>query len=205
VPCAQNVGHVSRDRRRQAARDQALILVAVCRQSEAEAVHVDAAASSTTDEGQLTADRCAHTDDSAQNGALHPHFPALSFIVLLAPEAQEACEPPDLFSDERIRPARSESSIRHGAARCDGRSGIGARGAVRRLSPGKTREPMADRDLCGRTLGDFVLHEQTGEGGGGTVYRCFQRSLRRDAVVKVLREPKRGNEGAEERAAVTES
>ena len=58
---------------------------------------------------------------------------------------------------------------------------------------------MADRDLCGRTLGDFVLREQIGEGGGGTVYRCFQRSLRRDAVVKVLREPKRGNEGAKER------
>ena len=59
---------------------------------------------------------------------------------------------------------------------------------------------MADRDLCGRTLGDFVLREQIGEGGGGTVYRCFQRSLRRDAVVKVLHEPKRGNAGAKERS-----
>jgi WD40 repeat protein/serine/threonine protein kinase len=58
---------------------------------------------------------------------------------------------------------------------------------------------MADRDLCGRTLGEFILREQIGEGGGGTVYRCFQRSLQRDAVVKVLREPKRGNAGAKER------
>ncbi len=58
---------------------------------------------------------------------------------------------------------------------------------------------MADRDLCGRTLGEFVLLEQIGEGGGGTVYRCFQPSLQRHAVVKVLREPKRGNNGAKER------
>ena len=58
---------------------------------------------------------------------------------------------------------------------------------------------MADRDLCGRTLGEFVLREQIGRGGGGTVYRCFQPSLQRDAVVKVLREPKRGDNGAKER------
>jgi serine/threonine protein kinase/WD40 repeat protein len=58
---------------------------------------------------------------------------------------------------------------------------------------------MADRDLCGRTLGDFIVREQIGEGGGGTVYRCFQQSLQRDAVVKVLHEPKRGNSAAKER------
>src|SRR6185503_17112518 len=55
---------------------------------------------------------------------------------------------------------------------------------------------MADRDLCGRTLGDFVLREQIGEGGCGTVYRCTQRQLERDAVVKVLREPRRRNDDA---------
>jgi WD40 repeat protein/serine/threonine protein kinase len=58
---------------------------------------------------------------------------------------------------------------------------------------------MADRDLCGLTLGEFVLREQIGAGGGGTVYRCFQPSLNRDAVVKVLREPRRRNDGAPER------
>jgi WD40 repeat protein/serine/threonine protein kinase len=58
---------------------------------------------------------------------------------------------------------------------------------------------MADRDLCGQTLGDFVLREQIGVGGGGTVYRCFQPSLQRHAVIKVLRDPQQGNGGARER------
>ncbi len=52
-------------------------------------------------------------------------------------------------------------------------------------------EPMADSDLCGRTLGEFVLHARIGEGGSdGTddVYRGEQRVLKRDVVVRVLRQ-----------------
>ena len=41
-------------------------------------------------------------------------------------------------------------------------------------------------DLCGRTLGGYVLREQIGEGGCGAVYRCEQPPLKRDVVVKVL-------------------
>jgi WD40 repeat protein/serine/threonine protein kinase len=41
-------------------------------------------------------------------------------------------------------------------------------------------------DFSGRTLGDFVLREQIGEGGWGAVYRCEQPLLERDVVVKVL-------------------
>lgn len=62
----------------------------------------------------------------------------------------------------------------------------------------RTEEPMAD-DLCGRTLGEFVLGEKLAEGGCGTLYRCFQPLLKREAVVKVLREPRRGNQEAEAR------
>jgi WD40 repeat protein/serine/threonine protein kinase len=58
---------------------------------------------------------------------------------------------------------------------------------------------MADCDLRGRTLGEFVLRERIGGGGGGTVYRCFQPSLQRHAVVKVLRDPQQGKSGARER------
>ena len=46
---------------------------------------------------------------------------------------------------------------------------------------------MPDLDLSNRTLGEFVLRERIGVGGHGTVYRCEQRALGRDAVVKVLR------------------
>ncbi len=46
---------------------------------------------------------------------------------------------------------------------------------------------MAVRDeLCGRTLGEFVLRERIGEGAFGAVYRCEQPLLGREAVVKVL-------------------
>jgi serine/threonine protein kinase/WD40 repeat protein len=58
---------------------------------------------------------------------------------------------------------------------------------------------MADRDLSGRTLGEFVLREQIGEGGYGAVYRCDQPVLQRSAVIKVLRERRRGDEIAQER------
>jgi WD40 repeat protein/serine/threonine protein kinase len=58
---------------------------------------------------------------------------------------------------------------------------------------------MADRDLSGRTLGEFVLREQIGEGGYGAVYRCDQPVLQRSAVIKVLHERRRGDEVAQER------
>jgi WD40 repeat protein/serine/threonine protein kinase len=51
---------------------------------------------------------------------------------------------------------------------------------------------MADLDLSGRTLGEFVLRERIGAGGHGTVYRCERRAFGRDAVVKVLRPPRKG-------------
>ncbi|HEX7837582.1 MAG TPA: protein kinase [Kofleriaceae bacterium] len=47
---------------------------------------------------------------------------------------------------------------------------------------------MADRDLSGRTLGEFILREQIGEGGYGAVYRGEQPLLGRDVVIKVLHE-----------------
>src|SRR3954465_11061310 len=46
---------------------------------------------------------------------------------------------------------------------------------------------MPDLDLSNRMLGEFVLRERIGVGGHGAVYRCEQRALGRDAVVKVLR------------------
>jgi WD40 repeat protein/serine/threonine protein kinase len=57
---------------------------------------------------------------------------------------------------------------------------------------------MAD-ELCGRTLGEFVLGEKFAEGGCGDLYRCSQPSLKRDAVIKVLREARRGDDEAERR------
>jgi WD40 repeat protein/serine/threonine protein kinase len=57
---------------------------------------------------------------------------------------------------------------------------------------------MADLDLSRRKLGEFVLRERIGAGGYGTVYRCEQPKLGRDAVVKVLR-PRRRNDAAPER------
>ncbi|HEY6174197.1 MAG TPA: serine/threonine-protein kinase, partial [Kofleriaceae bacterium] len=60
-------------------------------------------------------------------------------------------------------------------------------------------ESMADLDLSGRRLGEFVLHEQIGAGGYGAVYRCEQPVLKRDAVVKVLHTRRRWNHAARER------
>src|SRR5262245_28655653 len=46
---------------------------------------------------------------------------------------------------------------------------------------------MGVRDeLCGRTVGEFVLRERIGEGAYGAVYRCGQPLLGREAVIKVL-------------------
>jgi WD40 repeat protein/serine/threonine protein kinase len=55
---------------------------------------------------------------------------------------------------------------------------------------------MAERDLSGRTLGEFRLVEKIGQGGYGAVYRSEQPTLKRHVVVKVLR---RDDECAEER------
>jgi serine/threonine-protein kinase len=54
---------------------------------------------------------------------------------------------------------------------------------------------MTDLGLCGRTLGEFLVLEPIGVGGHGVVYRCEQRELGRDAVVKVLR-PRPGDDDA---------
>jgi tRNA A-37 threonylcarbamoyl transferase component Bud32 len=45
---------------------------------------------------------------------------------------------------------------------------------------------MADRDLCGCTLGEFDLRERIDEDSSGAVYRGEQPLLGREAVVKVL-------------------
>lgn len=46
--------------------------------------------------------------------------------------------------------------------------------------------PTAGRDLCGCTLGQFVLRERIGDDGSGTLYRGEQPLLGRDVIVKVL-------------------
>jgi len=58
---------------------------------------------------------------------------------------------------------------------------------------------VADVDLSGRRLGEFVLRERIDEGGFGAVYRCDQPVLGREAVVKVLRQELRGGTVATER------
>jgi WD40 repeat protein/serine/threonine protein kinase len=60
---------------------------------------------------------------------------------------------------------------------------------------------MAELDLSGRKLGDYVLLERIDQGGFGDVYRCDQPNLGRQAIVKVLRQRLKGAEGAWERFA----
>jgi serine/threonine protein kinase len=57
---------------------------------------------------------------------------------------------------------------------------------------------MTDLELFGRNLGEFLVRERIGVGGHGVVYRCEQRELGRDAVVKVLRS-RPGNSAGPER------
>jgi len=45
---------------------------------------------------------------------------------------------------------------------------------------------MSHLELFGRVLGEFLVRERIGVGGHGVVYRCEQRELGRDVVVKVL-------------------
>ncbi|HEX7837597.1 MAG TPA: serine/threonine-protein kinase, partial [Kofleriaceae bacterium] len=58
---------------------------------------------------------------------------------------------------------------------------------------------MADRDLAGRTLGEYILREQIGEGGHAVVYRAEQPALQRDVVVKVLHERRGRSDASRER------
>ena len=58
---------------------------------------------------------------------------------------------------------------------------------------------MADLHLSGRRLGEFVLREPIGVGGYGTVYRCEQPALNRDAVVKVLHGRRKRTDTGQER------
>src|SRR5262245_18433970 len=44
------------------------------------------------------------------------------------------------------------------------------------------------QDLSGRTLGEYILREQIGEGGYAAVYRGEQPFLERSVAIKVLRE-----------------
>lgn len=58
---------------------------------------------------------------------------------------------------------------------------------------------MAEVNLSGRRLGEFVLRERIDEGGFGAVYRCEQPVLGREAVIKVLRQELRDGAVAIER------
>ena len=58
---------------------------------------------------------------------------------------------------------------------------------------------MADLDLSKRWLGEFVVGERIGAGGYGTVYRCEQPALQREAVIKVLHAQRGKNDAAYER------
>jgi serine/threonine-protein kinase len=54
---------------------------------------------------------------------------------------------------------------------------------------------MPDKDgLSGRKIGEFVFRERLDAGGFGTVYRCEQPTLGREAVIKVLHHRLRGHD-----------
>src|SRR5215212_632418 len=55
------------------------------------------------------------------------------------------------------------------------------------MSPRAGAPEPETRRLTERVLGDFALRERVGAGGFGDVYLAEQRTLRREAVVKVLR------------------
>src|ERR1044071_10269415 len=84
----------------------------------------------------------------------------------------------------RTSPHRS-ARLQHVAA---GRS-MSPRGCAHSIAA----RSMPDLDLSNRVLGEFVLRERIGVGGHGTVYRCEQPALGRDAAVKVLR-PRKTND-----------
>jgi eukaryotic-like serine/threonine-protein kinase len=53
---------------------------------------------------------------------------------------------------------------------------------------------VAPQPLTGRTLGEFLIREELGRGGFGTVYRAEQPVLAREVVVKVLNASGQGDE-----------
>jgi serine/threonine-protein kinase len=65
-----------------------------------------------------------------------------------------------------------------------------------------TEAAPADRDLTGRTLGDFLLLRRLGRGGMGQVYLAEQLSLKRKVAVKVMRADLAANETALKRFKV---
>src|ERR1041385_3146542 len=48
-------------------------------------------------------------------------------------------------------------------------------------------------NLIGKTLGQYELREQIGQGGMGAVYRAFQPSVERFVVIKILNTSLAGN------------
>src|SRR5262245_20270034 len=56
---------------------------------------------------------------------------------------------------------------------------------------------MTDLELCGRNLGEFLVRERLCVGGHGVVYRCEQRELGREVVVKVQRSRPEAFDGSE--------
>jgi WD40 repeat protein/serine/threonine protein kinase len=56
---------------------------------------------------------------------------------------------------------------------------------------------MTGLELFGRNLGEFLVRERIGLGGHGVVYRCEQRDLGRDVVVKVRRSRPKDSDGTE--------
>ncbi len=56
---------------------------------------------------------------------------------------------------------------------------------------------MADRDLVGTILGQYILRELLGEGGYGAIYRAEEPALEREVVVKVLHERRSDSESRE--------
>ena len=53
--------------------------------------------------------------------------------------------------------------------------------------------------MRGRTLGDFVLKEPLGQGGGGEVFLAEQATLGREAVVKIMARASEGSSAGSER------
>lgn len=53
------------------------------------------------------------------------------------------------------------------------------------------------QDLSGRTLGEYILREQIGEGGYAAVYRGEQPFLERNVAIKVLHEERLDDDSRE--------
>jgi serine/threonine protein kinase len=60
---------------------------------------------------------------------------------------------------------------------------------------------MADRDLSGRTLSEYILRERIGEGGYAAVYRGEQPLLDRNVAIKVLHEERLDDDSRERQSS----